>query len=127
MGEFEMKFWAFTPVNPESAYLESYHARSGLGDHPSFSVRNGNLFALHWAYLEAEVWLDSSAGWVAVVDGLRQYANMKRFKFQRTAEYPGKASVIFYLNGARLHLDAHGMPALPALRDQTAAHWARCM
>ena len=114
-SQYNHAFWAFTPVNPRSAYLDRYHVRTGPGDHPSFSVRNGNLFALHWAYLEAEVWLDSPAGWIAVVDGLRQYAMVERLTFQPAAEYPGKASVIFYLNGARLRLDSKGMPVLPPL------------
>jgi hypothetical protein len=114
-SQYNHQFWAFTPVNPASAYLESYHVLSGPSDHPSFSIRDGNMFSLHWKYLEAEVWLDSPAGWVAVVDGLRQYAMVERFKFQKTAEYPGKASVIFYLNGARLRLDSNGMPELPPL------------
>jgi hypothetical protein len=114
-SQYNRQFWAFTPANPDSAYLENYHVRSGPSDHPSFSVRDGNMFALHWKYLEAEVWLDSPAGWVAVVDGLRQYAMVERFEFQKTEEYPGKASVIFYLNGPRLHLDKNGMPALRPL------------
>lgn len=114
-SQYNHQFWAFTPINPNSAYLESYHVRSGPSDHPSFSIRDGSLFALHWKYLEAEVWLDSPAGWIAVVDGLQQYAMVERFHFQKTAEYPGKASVIFYLNGARLRLDANGMPELPPL------------
>ncbi|TAM81728.1 MAG: hypothetical protein EPN47_12980 [Acidobacteria bacterium] len=111
-SQYNHQFWAFTPVNPGSSYLDEYHVRSGPSDHPSFSIRDGNMFALHWKYLEAEVWLDSPAGWVAVVDGLRQYAMVERFKYQKTEEYPGKASVIFYLNGPRLNLDKNGMPAL---------------
>jgi hypothetical protein len=114
-SQYNHQFWAFTPVKPDSAYLESYHVRSGPSDHPSFSIRDGNMFALHWKYLEAEVWLDSPAGWVAVVDGLRQYAMVERFQLQKTEEYPGKASVIFYLNGPGLHLDKNGMPALRPL------------
>lgn len=114
-SQYNHQFWAFTPINPNSACLESYHVRSGPSDHPSFSVHDSNVFALHWKYLEAEVWLDSPAGWVAVVDGLRQYAMVERFHFKKTEEYPGKASVIFYLNGPRLHLDKNGMPALRPL------------
>ena len=49
-GTFNRKFWAYTAANPESAYLESYHVRSGLADDPSFSVKNG-LFRLHWMYM----------------------------------------------------------------------------
>lgn len=54
-------FWAFTPVNPHSAYLLGYHARDGLANDPSYSVKDG-LFRDHWKYVESEVWVDSQAG-----------------------------------------------------------------
>jgi len=60
------------------------------------------LFTLHWLYLENEVWLDSDAGWIAVVDDAAKYGMVERFQHVSGAEYPGKASVIFYKNGAAL-------------------------
>jgi len=39
---------------------------------------------------------------------------VERFKFHKGAEYPGKASVIFYKNGSTLELDREGQPTLSA-------------
>ena len=110
-AQYNRDFWAFTPVNPQSAYFTGYQVRNGLADDPSFAVSDG-LFKLHWAYLENEVWLDSTAGWLAVVDGASQFAMVERFQYFKGAEYPGKASTIFYKNGAALELDQSGMPVL---------------
>jgi hypothetical protein len=110
-AQYNRDFWAFTPVNPQSAYFSSYQVRNGLADDPSFAVSDG-LFKLHWAYLQNEVWLDSTAGWLAVVDGASQFAMVERSQYRIGAEYPGKASTIFYKNGAALALDQSGMPVL---------------
>lgn len=106
-------FWAFTSANPKSAYLNGYHVRSGLADDPSYSLAGG-LFTLHWLPLENEVWLDAPAGWIAVVDGSTRYAMVEKYSFHAESEYPGKASVIFYKNGASLELDEQGSPKLRA-------------
>jgi len=105
---FNHDFWAFTPANPKSAYLDTYHVRSGLADDPSFSVKN-EVFMLHWLDLQSEVWVDSTVGWVAVVDGASRYAMVERFHFDAAAEYPGKATVIFYKNGPAVDVDANGI------------------
>ena len=104
---FNHDFWAFAPANPSSSYLDSFHVRSGVADDPSYSVKNG-LFALHWLYLQGEVWVDSAAGWVAVVDGASHFAMVERFDFESSAEYPGKATVIFYKNGPAVGIDSKG-------------------
>ncbi|HMK22948.1 MAG TPA: hypothetical protein VK466_11490 [Terriglobales bacterium] len=108
---YNHSFWAFAPVNPHSAFPDGYLVRAGLADDPSFTVDDG-LFKLHWLYLENEVWLDSDVGWMAVVDDASRYAMIERFHYRADSEYPGKASVIFYKNGAALTLDQHGMSAL---------------
>src|ERR1700686_1244327 len=41
--DFNRDFWAFTPVHPQSAYLDGFHVRSGLADDPSFTVKNNLL------------------------------------------------------------------------------------
>jgi hypothetical protein len=104
-------FWAFAPLKTGSAFPNGYFVRAGLADDPSFEMRDG-LFKLHWLYLQNEVWLDSDAGWIAVVDDTSRYGTIERFHHSAGAEYPGKASIIFYKNGAALTLDEHGMPAL---------------
>lgn len=121
-SRYNHDFWAFAPINPQSAYFNGYTVRAGLADDPSFSVIDG-LFTLHWLYLENEVWLDSDAGWIAAVDDAARYGMVERFQPVSGAEYPGKASVIFYKNGAALELDADGMPKLRSATLQQAPYY----
>jgi hypothetical protein len=104
-------FWAFAPTNPESAFVDGYYVRAGLADDPSFTVKDG-LFTLRWLYLENEVWLDSDAGWIAIVDDASRFGMIEKFRYAKGDEYPGRASVIFYKNGAAIELDTSGMPQL---------------
>src|ERR1700688_302047 len=120
--DFNRDFWAFTPVHPQSAYLDGFHVRSGLADDPSFAVKN-QLFTLHWLYLQNEVWLDSPAGWLAVVDAHTGFSMVERFTFQKNAEYPGKATVIFYKNGPSLEMNKDGMPFINASSPEDRLHY----
>jgi hypothetical protein len=120
--QYNHDFWAFTPLNPHSAYAEGYRVRAGLADDPSFTVNDG-WFTLHWLYLENEVWLDSDAGWIAVVDNAAKFAMIERFQYVIGAEYPGKASVIFYKNGAAIELDENGTPILRSANWQEVPYY----
>ncbi|HTZ82678.1 MAG TPA: hypothetical protein VMB66_05775 [Candidatus Acidoferrales bacterium] len=110
-------FWTFTPANPSSAYLNRYHVRFGPAENPSVEVRDDGLFALHYPHMAAELWLDSQAGWLAVVDGSSRYAMVERFQYEADKTYPGKASVIFWTNGQEMHLNPDGVPTLGADPD----------
>jgi hypothetical protein len=105
-------FWTFTPANPLSSYLNRYHVRFGPAENPAVSVRDDGLFALHYMHLAAELWLDSTPGWLAVVDGDSQFAMVERFRYEKSETYPGKASVIFWMNGPELRLNSAGEPSL---------------
>jgi hypothetical protein len=107
-------FWAFTPGNPSSSYLNRYHVRYGPAQNSAVSVRDDGLFAVHYVHMAAELWLDSNAGWLAVVDGATKYSMVERFQFQEGKPYPGKASVIFWTNGVGLQLNSDGEPVLRA-------------
>jgi hypothetical protein len=109
--QYNHEFRAFVPLNPNSAYLLGYHARDGLANDPAYSVKGG-LFQLNWKYLESEVWLDSTAGWIAIVDGATRYAMVEKTRHVAGGDYPGKASIIFYKNGPTLELNEKGMPYL---------------
>jgi hypothetical protein len=109
--KYNHDFWAITPLNPASSYLLGYHARDGLANDPAYGVKDG-MFQLNWKYLESEVWLDSTAGWVAIIDGTTQYAMVERTKHIAGGDYPSKATTIFYKNGPTLELDKQGMPYL---------------
>jgi hypothetical protein len=110
-------FWTFTPANPFSSYLNRYHVRFGPAENPAVSVRDDGLFALHYVHVAAELWLDSTPGWLAVVDGDSQYAMVERFRYEKNETYPGKASVIFWTNGPELRLDSDGNPSLTSGGD----------
>jgi len=105
-------FWTFTPANPSSSYLNRYHVRFGPAENPAVSVRNDGLFALHYVHLAAELWLDSTPGWLAVVDADTRYAMVERFRYEKNETYPGKASVIFWTNGPEMRLNSEGEPSL---------------
>jgi hypothetical protein len=105
-------FWTFTPANPSSSYLNHYHVRFGPAENPAASIRDDGLFGLHYVHMAAELWLDSTAGWLAVVDDASKYAMVERFQYEENKSYPGKASVIFWTNGPEIRLNSDGIPSL---------------
>ena len=111
-ARFNHDFWTFTPANPSSSYLNRYHVRFGPAENSAVSVRDDGLFAVHYVHMAAELWLDSTAGWLAVVDGNSRYAMVERFQYEESKTYPGKASVIFWTNGPELRLNHDGIPSL---------------
>ena len=110
-------FWTFTPANPSSGYLNRYHVRFGPAENTAVSVRDDGFFALHYVHRAAELWLDSTPGWVAVVDGTSHYAMVERFRYEKNETYPGKASVIFWTNGPEMRLSPEGEPSMPTGGD----------
>ncbi|HZQ18323.1 MAG TPA: hypothetical protein VFA90_06350 [Terriglobales bacterium] len=114
---FNHNFWTFTPANSASSYLNRYHVRYGPAQNSAVGVRDDGLFNVHYVHMAAELWVDSPDGWLAVVDGSSKYAMVERFEYESTKEYPGKASVIFWTNGAGMELNKDGIPSLPADPD----------
>ncbi len=110
-------FWTFTPANPVSSYLDRYHVRFGPAENQAVTVRDDGFFALHYAHLGAELWLDSTPGWLAVVDGDSQYAMVERFRYEKNENYPGKASVIFWMNGPETRMNSQREPSMPSGGD----------
>jgi hypothetical protein len=72
---------------------------------------------VHYVHMAAELWLDSTKGWLAVADGSSRYAMVERFQYDESKTYPGKASVIFWTNGPELRLSRDGIPSLSADAD----------
>lgn len=116
-SQFNHDFWTFTPANPSSGYLNRYHVRFGPAENPAVSVRDDGYFMVHYVHMAAELWLDSTEGWLAVVDGKSRYAMVERFQYQEGKPYPGKASVIFWTNGSEVRLGSDGVPSLSADSD----------
>ena len=121
-SHFNHDFWTYTPANPASSYLNRYHVRSGQAQNPSVSVREDGLFQLHYVHMAAELWLDSTDGWLAVVDSSSRYGMVERFQYEGSRVYPDKASVIFWTNGPEMHLGADGEPSMPPSDDE-APHY----
>jgi len=107
-SQMNHNFWTFTPANPSSSYLNRYHVRFGPAENSAVGVREDGLFTVHYVSMAAELWLDSTDGWLAVVDGSSRYAMVERFRYEENKPYPGKASVIFWTNGPELHLSPEG-------------------
>ena len=116
-AQMNPNFWTFTPANRSSSYLNRYHVRFGPAENPAVSVRDDNLFAVHYVHMAAELWLDSTEGWLAVVDGNTQYAMVERFQYDVSKPYPGKASVIFWTNGPEIRLKSDGNPSISSDQD----------
>ena len=112
-------FRTFTPANPASSYLNRYHVRFGPAENRAASIRDDGLFTLRYVHMAAELWLDSTAGWLAVVDGTSRYGMVERFQFDESRPYPGKASIIFWTNGPAVKLSADGMASMPADDDSS--------
>jgi hypothetical protein len=110
--QLNRKFWTFAPANRFSSYLNRYHVRFGPAENAATSVRDDNLFALHYVHLAAELWLDSTEGWLAVVDGSTRFAMVERFRYEESKSYPGKASVIFWTNGPEVKVNSSGHAVL---------------
>lgn len=119
---FNHNFWTFTPANPASSYLNRYHVRFGPAQNSAVKVRDDGLFTVHYVHMAAELWLDSTDGWLAVVDGNSRYAMVERFEYEETKQYPGKASVIFWTNGPEQHLSDDGVPSMPADPDASPTY-----
>src|SRR5579863_2382260 len=116
-SQFNHEFRTFAPANPASSYLNRYHVRFGPAENRAASVRDDGLFTLHYVHMAAELWLDSTAGWLAVVDGSSRFSMVERFQFEVTRAYPGKASIIFWTNGPEVRVDREGVPSITADDD----------
>ena len=97
--------------------MNQYHVKFGPAENSAAQGRSNGLFAVHYTPLAAELWIDSKDGWLAVVDGDTRYAMVERFHYDDTKPYPGKASVIFWTNGAELHQHPDGTTTFGASHD----------
>jgi hypothetical protein len=121
-ARFNHDFHTFAPANPASSYLNRYHVRFGPAENPAASVRDDGLFTLRYVHMAAELWLDSTAGWLAVVDGTSRYGIVERFQFDESRAYPGKASIIFWTNGPEIRLSSDGVPSMTSGDDSSPTY-----
>ena len=98
-SQLNPKFWGVTPVNPSSVYPNGYHIRNGMPNNPAYTVTDGLFHAAGGA--GGEVWTDSTAGWLAVVDGSTGYTMVERRQYDPKATYPDQTTMIFYTTSLR--------------------------
>jgi hypothetical protein len=109
--------WGFTPTNPSGGYLNHYHVRFGPAENPAASVRDDGFFSVHYSHWAAELWIDSVAGWLAVVDGTSRFAMVEKFQYEANKTYPGRASVIFWTNGPEMRFSGEGEASFGGTRE----------
>jgi len=109
-SEFNSNFWAYCPMNPRSLHPKGYWPMFGQVNHPSYQphASTGTL-RIHYTHRVGKVGLDSSAGWLATVNGRSNHCFVTTFRFLPGATYPDNASVEFWLNGAGEFL-VNGIP-----------------
>src|SRR5262249_37522542 len=105
-------FHTYAPANPDSSYLNRYHVRFGPAENSAASRRDDGMSTLRYVHMAAELWLDSTAGWLAVVDGASRYGMVERFQYDKSLPYPGNASIIFWTNGPQLRLHPDGTASM---------------
>lgn len=101
-SQFNPKFWGVTLVNLSSVFPNGYHVRTGNPANPGYTVEDG-LFRVQWNNMEGEVWTDSAAGWLAVVDGSTGFTMVERNRYDPKATYPGQTTMLFYTTGIHTH------------------------
>lgn len=100
-AKFNADFWAYCPLNPHSAHLKGFAPMFGQATHASWRPDyERGLLAVKHDHRVGKVGLDSTAGWLAVVNGQSDHCFIARFTHFATAPYPDHASVEFWLNGA---------------------------
>jgi hypothetical protein len=86
--------YMYVPINPKSIYPDGYTHIYGDAKHPSDEVIDGGrLLRIHYLYRVGKVGLDSSAGWMAVVNGQKNIGLVENFDYFPEREYPDRASV----------------------------------
>jgi hypothetical protein len=106
-SQFNPKFWGVTPTNSSSVFPNGYHIRNGDPDNPSYTVGDG-LFKAQYTGHGGEVWVDSPAGWLAVVDGSTGYTMVERRHYDPKADYPGQTTMLFFTTGQHRRRPAPG-------------------
>ncbi|HEY0161529.1 MAG TPA: hypothetical protein VGB69_02515, partial [Edaphobacter sp.] len=92
--------WGVTPTNPASAYLNGFHVRTGMPSEAAYTAADG-LFKVHPLNSGGEVWIDTPSGWLAVADTTSHYTMVERIHYEPTANYPDKATMIFFTTGGQ--------------------------
>lgn len=90
---------AFCPINPKSVYPNGYKLLYGPADNPAWQPDAENkMMRVQYGRQVGKIALDSTAGWLAVVNGRNGRCMVQRFKTFPDKKYPDGASVEFWIN-----------------------------
>jgi len=94
------KMWAYCPINPKSIYARGYNVMFGLVNNPEFKPDyDSGILRVHYERMVGKIGMDSSAGWLAVVNGTVGNVFVERFSYYPDTEYPDGASVEIWTHG----------------------------
>jgi hypothetical protein len=94
------KLRAYIPINPSSHFSGGYSVLYGSAHNSQFEPDLGaGMMRVHYERKVGKIGLDSSAGWVATVDGTSGHVFVQGFSFEPGREYPDGSSVEYWTNG----------------------------
>jgi hypothetical protein len=97
---FNPDFWAYIPTNPRSHFPNGYKVLFGSETNPELRYDpQAHIMRVHYQRQVGKVVMDSTAGWVANVDGNTGYVFVQTFRYEANRDYPDGASVEYWTNG----------------------------
>jgi Domain of unknown function (DUF4380) len=94
------ELYVYIPINPKSIYPDGFTHIYGDVRHPSDEiVDHGRLLRIHYLYRVGKVGVDSSAGWLAIVNGQKDIGLVENFKHFPDRDYPDRSSVEAWNDG----------------------------
>ena len=93
-----LRVWC--PINPQSIFPRGYDIMFGLVGNWSYQPDYPRgLMCVHYQRRVGKVAMDSTAGWLATVNGTDGYVFVQRFRHCPGKKYPDNASVEIWLHG----------------------------
>jgi len=97
---YNKEFYAYCPLNRESAFDKSYRVIFGMVNNTSWQPDYGKqMMRVNYQHVVGKIGLDSPDGWVATVDSKAGYAFVHRFEFEPELAYPDGTSVELWSQG----------------------------
>ena len=99
-GGWNPNWNTYLPFNAHSHFLRGYQVLFGSESNPEIQPSAvPGVLKLQYMWIVGKVALDSSAGWLANVDGTNGYAFVQKFTYDPSAEYPDGSSIELWTNG----------------------------
>jgi hypothetical protein len=97
---YNPNYRVYCPINPNSMFYRGYNVMLGLTSHLSYKPDyEKGMMRVKYEHRVGKIGMDSSAGWVATLDGTEGCVFVHRFTYEPGMEYPDDASVEVWMNG----------------------------